>query len=92
MAPELTDHIWAVMQNCWSDAPDDRPTIDQVLERLPITPSQSQLRPRGAIDSRNGALSDSEVTFLMDMVSEPFILIFPCDGKLMACSQLAGLQ
>ena len=31
----LDDKLWNLLTRCWVEAPDDRPTIDQVIEELP---------------------------------------------------------
>lgn len=75
-APELTDHIWAIMQDCWRDVPSDRPTVDEVLERLPedglslprLRAAQAELR-NNISAQRNSKLSVSDIGFLSDTVS-----------------------
>lgn len=37
-APGLTDSMWALMQDCWAQKPNDRPTIDVVSSRLAHEP------------------------------------------------------
>lgn len=76
-APELTDHIWAIMQNCWSEAPSDRPTVDEVVERLLGAASLLMwlqtvpAGPRNSISAlRNSKLSVSDIRFLSDVVSD----------------------
>lgn len=80
MAPELSDHIWEIMQECWSDDPSDRPTTDQVLEQLrelaplPPRPEGAETEPGSPVNARYSALLDSDITFLMKLVSEPQVV------------------
>ncbi|KAF9440682.1 kinase-like protein, partial [Macrolepiota fuliginosa MF-IS2] len=36
VAPELTDHIWEMMKECWSVAPSDRPIVGQVVKQFSV--------------------------------------------------------
>lgn len=31
----LTDHMWRLMEDCWTHAPKNRPNASQILESLP---------------------------------------------------------
>ena len=33
----LNDKLWDLMQRCWSEKADDRPTMAEILEELPVT-------------------------------------------------------
>lgn len=44
-ALELSAEIWEVMERCWGHSPAERPSVDQVVERLSgISPTESTLR------------------------------------------------
>lgn len=36
VARGLDDAMWALLQRCWREEPEQRPTIDEVLEVLPV--------------------------------------------------------
>jgi len=34
--PSLTDHLWALAQQCWGDEPQERPRMDKVIKQLSV--------------------------------------------------------
>lgn len=62
------------MNDCWNKAPGDRPTISQVISGLTaqtlhmswVQPAQVELR---SPTSPDGALAESDITFLTSLVS-----------------------
>lgn len=38
----LTDSVWGLMENCWKDNPEERPTVGDVLAWLQVTPETGQ--------------------------------------------------
>jgi len=54
----LMDHIWSLMQDCWKGVPTERPSVDQIIERL----AQCLRRDTQLADRQNcvGVLSPAE--------------------------------
>lgn len=82
MAPELTDDIWRIMEECWSFTPSDRPTVDEVIGRFPrSTDSILQDRPPKEDSWRpevtwTTAEMNTDKAFLMNFVSSDFQDVF----------------
>lgn len=86
MTPEFTEHMWKIMQDCWVDTPSDRPTLDQVLERLrENAPLPSRAEPRSPPDNWGGTLVPSEITLFMNVVSELVDFYLSRGKKLRVC-------
>jgi len=34
--PNLTDHLWKLIQQCWEGEPRDRPQMDRVIKQLSV--------------------------------------------------------
>ncbi|KAJ3560951.1 hypothetical protein NP233_g10504 [Leucocoprinus birnbaumii] len=73
-APELTNPIWEIMQKAWSEDPIDRPTIQELMEKL----AECAPRPNTSThpisewdipDTRNNAVSELDVNFLESMLN-----------------------
>ncbi|KAF9447999.1 kinase-like protein, partial [Macrolepiota fuliginosa MF-IS2] len=76
MAPELTNDIWEIMQDCWSATSANRPTVDEVMDRLlviapfPSRPLTAEAEPWINLSSqRASTLSELDQMFLVNAVS-----------------------
>ena len=51
------DHLWKMMELCWTPQPNGRPSITDVLRCLKATPSSSEspLRPEGEVGTDHGS-------------------------------------
>ncbi len=79
MAPELTDNIWVFMEHCWSFDPNTRPTIDEVINWLRVSPAwpQQNTNVQESIWRPEVVWTEAEMradrAFLVDFVSQSFL-------------------
>ncbi|KXN91591.1 Serine/threonine-protein kinase HT1 [Leucoagaricus sp. SymC.cos] len=69
-APELTDGIWRIMQDCWIKDPAERLKVGQIIERLAglgFSPSpRATTASRSKVPTRTGTIYDSDIMFVKD--------------------------